>query len=77
MNGMNDQEHQEAVDETIAWAQEQLNTHPDFSPFWDSSRGQEVLEIAKTSGLQANNTDADRREIHSAAMRSAREDMYA
>jgi hypothetical protein len=64
MNGLDQQQHQEAADDTTEWAQQQLDTHPDASPFWDSNSGQEALAIAKAMGLTATNTNRERCAIY-------------
>jgi hypothetical protein len=59
--------------EEIANAQADLNFHPNASSFWDSSTGQEVLEIARAHKLDATNTNRERCALHAAAMREANE----
>jgi hypothetical protein len=50
-----------------AEVQAELNGHPNASPFWDSDRGQEVLEAAKAYGIKAQNSNKDRARIYAVA----------
>jgi hypothetical protein len=56
----------------IADAQYDIDHHPDFSPFWDSSRGQESARIALAVKLEPVTSSYFRRTWHSNAMREAR-----
>lgn len=51
--------------------QAEPNFHPDASPFWDTPKGQEVLEAAAQMKLKATNTNKERCEIYGAAKRNA------
>ena len=52
MNGLNYQEHQEGVDQTVAWAEEKLAQHPDDGDrYWQTTEGKDVIAIAEASGL--------------------------
>ena len=49
---------------TTEWAQQQLDTHPDASPFWDGYSGQDAMEIVNREGLTASNTNRERCAIY-------------
>jgi hypothetical protein len=52
MNGMNDDQHSEAVESTIEWAKGKLTQHPnDGDTYWLTPEGQEVIAIAECAGL--------------------------
>lgn len=57
--------------EEIALAQADLNFYPDASSFWDSSTGQDVLDIVRMHNLKATNTNRERCRLHAAAMRES------
>lgn len=60
----------------IEQAQQALNLYPDASPFWDSARGQETLEVAAAHHLTAQNTNRERCAIHGKLMEAARREIY-
>lgn len=61
------------TDEEIADAQRELDAQPDFSPFWESRRGQDALSCIIDCKLEPTTTEQARREMHRQAMAEARE----
>lgn len=52
MNGMDNSQHEEAVNQTIEWAKRMLSAHPnDGDYYWLTPEGQEVIAIAECAGL--------------------------
>jgi hypothetical protein len=60
------QEQQQAID--ICNAQFAIDHHPDASPFWDSQRGQNVLDTVRANSLTATTTNSYRCRWHAEQM---------
>ena len=58
-------------EEEIAEAQKAIDFYPDTSSFWDSSTGQEVLDIVKVHKLKSTNTNRERCRLHAEAISSS------
>jgi len=61
-------------EQEIADAQFDLDHHPEWSPFWDSSRGQESASITLDLGLVPATSYDERNTWHREQMDAARED---
>ena len=64
-------------EEEIAEAQKAIDFYPDTSSFWDSSTGQEVLDIVKVHKLKSTNTNRERCRLHAEAIQQAKDELRA